>query len=283
MEKKLLNFCIYRYHLLPLTVNVSQTELFPNLKPTIEELKERKNEYFSLELNKLESDPSNGNPIKLHFREDEYYIFKVANKKKAVITKNFKKETIENEPYVYVLINNDPSVQKIAISDNTNAFSSPGVVKTILKTLFRKDLEQYGLNIEIEQLFNATDFWEYIKTYKSVVTYLNFQFIKPNLANISKSLPEAFKLASDNVNSHESHITFKAPERGVLENIDKKNKDINGLVDYASEGGGTIKLKVKNIRKQLNTNDKPIIIQADEISIEGAAEQVVKMFKTIIE
>ena len=134
--------------------------------------------------------------------------------------------------------------------------------------MFKKDLEPYGLNIELEQLFDKVDFWNYVGKHKEEITYINFQFIKPNLADISKSLPEVFRNFADNTNSHERHITIKAPDKGTLENIDKANKNIEGLVDYTSNGAGSIKLKVKNIRKQLNTKENPVILQVKELDID---------------
>jgi hypothetical protein len=282
-ESKTINFFIYRYHLLPIISNSSQTSLFPENKLSLEDIKEQKNIFFAEELNILDNDKKSPHPLKLHFKEGNYYLFKIAQRKTTTITKNFQTSTIDNEPYSYVIINNDPKVQKIAISDNSEAFSNPDVIKNILKKIFIRDLEKHGLNIEIEQLFSAVNFWKYVDRHKDELTYLNFQFIKPNLANISSSLPDDFKAFAENVNSHESHIILKAPKKGRLENIDKNNSEINGLVDYASKGAGSIKLKVKKIRKTLNTDENPIVLQVEDLQIEGAAQQVVKVFKTIVE
>ncbi|MBL7729799.1 MAG: hypothetical protein JNM88_01365 [Chitinophagaceae bacterium] len=283
MEKKIVTFNIYRFHLLPLTSNSQQLELFPRRKITAREIREKKNSFFKTELDKLGNSRVTKHPLKLHDKANEIYLFKIAQKKVTKITRNFKTSKIDNEPYSYVIINNDPSIQKIAISDNIEAFSHPDVIKNILKKTFQKDLDKYGLNIEIEQLFDEASFWKYANQYKHLITYLNFQFIKPNLANISSSLPEVFKKFTEDVNSHESNIKIKAPENGTLEGIDKSNKNIKGLVEYASKGAGNIKLKVKKLRKILSTKENPIIVQADEISIEGAPEQVVKIFKSIVE
>lgn len=283
MESKVINFHIYRYHLLPIDTHNKQIDLFKSESLTFDEIKKRKNEFFTKLLDNLIDSKSNHHPLKLEHSEDNFYLFKLAQKKTTTITQNFENVTIDNEPYVYVIFNNNPSVQKIAISDNLEAFSKPDVVRNILKKIFKRDLEPYGLNIEIEQLFDKVDFWEYVGKHKNEITYINFEFIKPNLADISKSLPEAFKNFADDTNSHESHITIKAPEKGTLEHIDKTNKNIEGLVDYISNGAGSIKLKIKNIRKQLNTKENPVILEVKELDIEGSAEQVIKLYKTIVE
>ena len=283
MDDKLINFHIYRYHLLPIETANRQIDLFENKKFTIEEIKLKKNEFFGKVLDSLVESKNNNHPLKLEHSEDDSYLFKLAQKKTTTITKNFENVIIDDEPYVYVIFNNKSDVQKIAISDNKEAFSNPDVVKNILKKVFRKDLEKFGLNIELEALYDKVEFWNYVGKHQKEITYINFEFIKPNLANISNSLPQVFKNFSDNTNSHESHITIKAPEKGALENIDKNNENIKGLVDYTSEGAGSIKLKVKNIRKQLNTKENPVILQVKELDIEGPSEQVIKLYKTIVE
>jgi len=283
MDDKLINFHIYRYHLLPIETVNRQIDLFEDKKFTIDEIKQKKNEFFGKVLDSLVDSKNNNHPLKLEHNEDDCYLFKLAQKKTTTITQNFENLVIDDEPYVYVIFNNKSDVQKIAISDNNDAFSNPDVVKNILKKVFRKDLEKFGLNIELEALYDKVEFWSYVGKHQKEITYINFEFIKPNLANISSSLPKVFKNFADNTNSHESHITIKAPEKGTLENITKTNEDIKGLVDYTSEGAGSIKLKVKNIRKQLNTKENPVILQVKELDMEGPAEQVIKLYKTIVE
>lgn len=283
MENKIINFQIYRYHLLPIDKSIKQLEAFPQKTYSYEELRKNKNTFFAEILNKLVDNKGNSHPLKLEHSEGNYYLFKIAQKKNTIITQNFTNKNIPNEPYCYIVFNNDDSVQKIAISDNVEAFSKPETVKNILKKVFKRDLENYGLNIEIEQMFNSINFWEYVKKYNDQIQLVNFKFIKPNLANISKSLPEDFKTFVDNVNSHESHIVIKAPEKGILENISPENLTINGLVEYSANGAGSIKLKVKSLRKQLNTKEKPLTLDIRELDIEGTPEQVIKLYKSIVE
>lgn len=282
MDKKI-NFQVYRYHLLPIDKSTRQVEAFPEKTYTHEQLKENKNKFFAEILDNLVDNKNKSHPLKLEHSEKGYYLFKIAQKKRTTITKNFKNTYIPNEPYCYVIFNNDESVQKIAIGENIDAFGKPDTVKNILKKVFKRDLENYGLNIEIEQMFDSINFWEYVKKYDDQITLVNFKFIKPNLANISKSLPEDFKEFADNVNSHESHIVIKAPEKGILENISPNNLAVNGLVEYSANGAGSIKLKVKSIRKQINTQEKPLILEVKELDIEGTAEQVIKLYKSMVE
>lgn len=281
MEHKQIRFHLFRYHLLPID-NTAPT-LFKFQELTVEQLKEQKNDIFRDILSSLPVSKNNSNPLKIEDQEDNFFLFKIAQKKTTKITQNFQVKTIDNEPYVYLIINNDPSVQKIAISENSDAFSNPEVVKNIIKKVLRLDLNKNGLNIEIEQLFKAVSFWDFIGKHKNQITFINFRFIKPNLADIAGSLPQVFRQFSENVNSHDSRIIIKAPDKGTLENIDKTNSQIDGLVTYSSEGGGNIIIKTKNLKKTYNTKENPVTLEIEEMSIEGASDQILKAYKSIVE
>jgi len=282
MESKALRFHLFRYHLLPLTKNTQQIDLFPEEDLTPEFIRAHKNDFFNDVLLDLPQSRNSSNPLKLHNNENPFWLFKLANKKIAFIAQNFEMHKVPTEPFLFVAINNNPEVQLIAISENLEAFSSPTVVRNILRDIFQKDLRKYGLNIEIEQLIDQQDFWKYIHRFQNKLTKIDFEFIKPNMANISGSLDEEFRDFANSVNSHESHIIIAAPQNGLLENINQENPEIRGLIDYASEGGGNVKIKVKGVRKMYTTDQSPITVLVDEVSIEGAPEQAIKMYQAIV-
>lgn len=279
---KILNFHIFRYHLNPLSNDLQQLQLFPNEMKSPEELKERKNDFFNETLNELDFYKDERNPLKVEHNENEYFLIKLAQKKSTKIVQDFEDFEINNEPFVYIIINNNPEVQKIAISENSDAFSEPKVVRNILIKLFNKGLSKYGLGVGIEEMFKKESFWKFVNSHRSEIKLIDFKYIRPNLANISKSLPQDFRDFTDSVNSKESHIVIKAPDKGILENIDKSNNIINGLVEYTSEGAGDIKLQIKGYKKRYSTKENPVVIQISEAKIEGPAEQVIKAYQTII-
>jgi len=283
MDNKIINFYIFRYHLNPLESNSQQLELFDGSKLSKKEIKENKNQFFEkIILDKLkEGTPSN--PMELYDRNDNYFLLKIANPKKTTIVKNFKQSVYEHEPYVYVIINNDKSTQKIAIGENAESFYSVDATKNVLSKVLNRELKNYGLNIEIEKLFDVKDFWTYVQNHQNTIKKIEFEFIKPNLANISKVIPNAFKKLQEKTNAHKAKVSIEAPAHGFLEKINKSNKEINGMVEYSSEGGGNIKLKAKGLRKQLNTQEKPVILQIRELDLEGAPDQLIKVYKEIVE
>ncbi|GIM51210.1 hypothetical protein CAPN004_02400 [Capnocytophaga cynodegmi] len=282
-EDKLIRFQIFRYHLLPIESKYYQTNMFQDKPMSYKEIRERKNDFFNEALFRMIEQNNSSNPLKLEIFEDNYFVFKVAQKKKTTITKNFENRQEDTEPYCFVIINNNPNIQKIAISYNSDAFSEPSTVKNILLKKLVKYLTSLGLNIEIKPLYNEVKFWEIIRKYEKEITRINFNFVKPNLAQISKSLPEAFKDFVNETNSHESNIIIKAPKKGVLENITPQNSDVQGLVQYTSEGAGSIKVKVKGYRKVIKTKQVPVTKEIRELEIEGSAEQVIKLYKDIVD
>lgn len=285
VENKKLTFHIYRFHLLPLSTEKSVYNEFFDKNLTSDELKEKKNDIFKeLLLNINTKSNINKNPMQLYDKtnNDKCFLYKMANVKLTPFTKNFESKRVKDEPYVFIIINNDDQVQKIAISENRNAFEKPDTVKNIIKKLLQKELAKYGLNIEIEKLFDKKTFWKYASTHKDNIQYIDFRIIKPNLARISKLLPENIKDFMNNNNAHETNLKFKAPEKGVLQNIDPQNADINGLVDYSSKGGGDVKLKVMGVTKTYSTQEKPQTIEINEIIIEGSPDDVSKIFANIV-
>ena len=283
-NNKIINFHLYRYHLLPIDNKNKQLQLFSVEETlTYEQIKQRKNEFFDYVLKSICNVKENTHPLKLEHNEETYFIFKIAQKKTRNITKNFQKSSIIDEPYVYIIINNNSEIQKIAISENIEAFSNPIVVRNILKKTFNRDLQKYGLNIEIEQLFDSQEFWNIVeKENQKGITFIDFKYVKPNMANIASSLPDVFRQFSENTNSHESQISIKAAENGILENIDRNNHNIVGLAEYISKGGGNIRVKAKGIKKYFNTEEHPVIFEAKEIEIEGAATDIFQFYKTIV-
>lgn len=280
---KILNFQIFRFHLLPLSTDFQKLELFEEEKKySANEIREKKNEILDEVLNELDYFKSKKYPIKIEHNEEGFYFIKLAQKKSTKIFQDFKDIEIENEPFVYIFINNDRNVQKIAISENADAFSSPSVVRNILRDILISGLKKYGLNIEIEETFEANSFWKTVNKHKYELQQIDFKFIKPNLASISSALPEDFKAFANNVNSHESHIILKAPKNGILEHIDKKNKEINGLVEYSAKGAGDIKMKIKGFSKKISTDENPVTVKIQEASISGPSEQVIKVYQQLI-
>ena len=141
MEKvKNIIFDVYRFQIVPIT---TQMGLFDKLFNNIEELKRQKNFYFSEVLNKSQSKHYHNRqmeslPYKGIYIKDDLIVFRLAAKKGRIIQdSNFTQKEVEDYPDVLIIINNDPTIQKIAISRNAQAFSNSEVVVHILESQYR--------------------------------------------------------------------------------------------------------------------------------------------------
>ncbi|MGV0931564.1 hypothetical protein ACTS95_14795 [Empedobacter brevis] len=286
MDNKYIKFNAYRYHLLPLDNKNNQLKIEFNKteKISFEDVKKNKNLYFDEALKKIESNNSDKNILKVVDKVDDLYLIKFSNKKfEKIIDENLKNSFIESNPYVYVIINNNPKVQKIYVSTNFDAFSTINFSISTLITIIRKYLAEFSLNIQFDNLFDKKDFWTIINNNKNSITGIQFEIIKPNLSNISGSLKDVLKEVINDHNSHKTKLSLNAPQNGILNNIDKSHSDISGIVDYASEGGGNIKVKVKGSRVQLDTKQNLRTIEIDELSLEsGSLNQITSFFKDLL-
>jgi len=279
-----MDFRLYRYHLSPLSNTPFEIKYDSDaaITFTASQLKESKNKFFEDVLNNADFYNDKRNVLKIELNDDQIFVIKLANKKYVTVVENFVEKELPTQPFVYILINNDSTVQKIAISHNSDAFSNPDVVKNILLKELDKSLAKAGLTIKIEGMYEKEAVWRMLGANKNNLQSLQIKYIKPNLANISSTLPEEFKLLTERLNSQESSLNFRAPSNGVLENIDRNNSDLSGLIDYTSEGAGTVKIKVKGYRKVITSQDTPVEIGIDEATFEGSPEDVINAIKEVL-
>ncbi|MEC4049573.1 hypothetical protein OX284_009050 [Flavobacterium sp. SUN046] len=277
-----MNFRIFRYHLSPLSKqNTNLTIDGKSKRFTEQEIKTNKNIFFEKILNSIDFYNNKRKILKIELNENDFFVIKLANKKYVNIVENFTQKDIPTEPFVYILIYNNKDVQKIAISHNSDAFSSPTVVKNILFRELDKNLNKYGLTIQIEELYHKEAVWRMIGAHKNELKSLEIKYVKPNLAEISSSLPENFKKLTEMVNSQESSINLKAPSNGTLEKIDKNNVVIKGLIDYTSQGAGNVKIGIKGYKKKISSKDTPVEIDIEEAVFEGKPDEVIEAIKHI--
>jgi hypothetical protein len=76
--------------------------------------------------------------------------------------------------------------------------------------------------------------------------------VAPNLANISKNLELDLGEIKNRTNSLHTNISLQAGKGEAL-TLSERDSFTSSLVNYAAEGGGTVHLKVKGIRKLINS------------------------------
>jgi hypothetical protein len=275
---------VFRYQLIPKTTK--QLELFGE-QISIDELKARKNEYFHQSLLNIRNFISaRGNILlhKIYLDQNDITVFKIGPEKTVTIQdREFEQMTIETVEDVRVIVDNKPDIQKIAISQNYNAFETSFVVANILETNLNKVLDEYGIEISINPILKKEDFWKLIHRYEHKITSLRFEIIKPNISNISGSLGEQFKDLINATNSLKTTVELKAPQGRVLENIDEDNKPLMEIADYAAKGGASdIKIKIKNVNKVIRTNSTIEKVQISDVEVSGNADDVAKFYNQIL-
>lgn len=277
-------FELFRYQLIPRS---QQRLAIFGEEISVEQLKERKNGYFMDELLKDGAYfDSSGNELshKLIYDKGDKVIFQLGSAKQVILQdKNFNDTIATTHPYVLVVIDNAPEIQKIAISINTIAFSNPFVVANIIEKTFTSRLDKYGLDISINPILDKKDFWELIKKNDHRIVAMKFEIVKPNISNISSTLGEQLKGLVNSTNSQKTVVELTAPKGKVLENLNTDNESLSQVTEYATEGGASdVSLKIKGQRSYTKTRNTIRKTSVDEIEIKGSANNVVKALDSIL-
>lgn len=266
---KTVSFDLYRYQLLPITRH-AQIDLFHEIR-SVEDIEINKNKFFAEILAKLPKFKHRYlelNQKVIFFKNDILCLMIGAQKTIERDNEHFRKERIENWPNVTVIMNNRADVQLIAISENVRAFSSSEVIIKMIETAINNRLKNYQIKMHVEALFDKREFWSIVEKNETKLKSVKFELISPNMANISSSLTIDLKQLNKDTNSHKTNLEFNSPDGATLE-INPSNKVINGLVDYASEGGGNIAFKIKGMRKKVHTSKSVKTVEVDELLVEN--------------
>ena len=190
-------------------------------------------------------------------------VFKLANSKQLELEENFKKENHHYSPSCFVVIDNRDDCQRIAIEENTTAFSSPDVVRNIIEYSLKHALKRYGLNIEIKKEYDQNEFWDLIGRQDKGVSMVRFSFSYPNLPRVHNSISELINNESAAVNSKRTTFEYRTDETEQLE-LNESNDQLVGLVDASAKSGHEIIVKAKGIRKFIQTGKTTKRIEIDE-------------------
>jgi len=265
-------FHYYRYQIVP-TSNSIQTTVDDYSIKGYEDLISKKNKIFKDIINSksiLMQGRSADYVYKVLSVEANYFLLRIASKKDINIDKeDFSEETVVSYPNVLILIDNRPSKQEIIIQMNYKAFDNTDIAANILERNFNRYLHRYQLSFYLKPITEQQEFWDLTTRYEDRITQIAFDIIKPNMANISKNLSDDLKSLQKQTNSHKTKLELNAAQQSNLENLNSGNNDLAGLVEYASDGGGEITIKVKGIRRKIHTNKQVVTESIDEIAIKG--------------
>jgi hypothetical protein len=287
MARKKTTFSFFRYQLLP--KSSVQISLFDKDPITVEELKERKNEFFMKALKDTPPLFYDSHKDELKFKvigfEDNLFAFKLGRKKSIILSnENLEDEEHADFPSVFIILDNNSSVQKIAISEDVEAFSNSFVVAKILSDAFTRMCTAYNLEIVVNPILNGHNFWELVHKYENSITQLKFNLVRPNMANISSTFKDDIRQLGDSTNSLSTKVELTAPKDTVLENINERNEGIAALADYGINGGTNyIHLKVKGITRTIKTEKTISKVLIDSLEMTGDPAKVVEALGKLID
>lgn len=101
------------------------------------------------------------------------------------------------------------------------------------------------------------------------------------MANISGTLPDNLKDFARATNALRSKIEISSEKSNALK-IDENNTTIAGLVDYTSEGGGDISIKISGFKKKIHTSKTVKEVVIDEASLIGEPDAVAAILKDLL-
>lgn len=271
-------FRAYRYQLLPLDRNETKDMYHDN---SVQKIIEQKNDFFSKALKHLPKVNHKHVEINISIEEIKNDLFRMQLAPSRPLireTTDYRREKVENWPHIEAYILNKADDQLLIIQDRATAFANTDTVANIILRGTRVALDRVGLSLQIEPLFNKSYFWNLVNQYSNRITWLDFEFVTPNMANISKTLTQTLKNLGKETNSTRENLALRSDPSSSLD-ISESNETIRGLVEYTSEGAGDIKLKIKGIRKHFQTSSSRREVHLSGIEITADAKDIAAIIR----
>lgn len=275
-------FKVYRYQILP--IDRYTPDMFNGL--SIEELIKQKNDIFAQSVQFIKEYRHRNSYLSARVNEIQNgnaFILTLAPLRHIKReTPDFRTEQIDHWPHTTVVLLNHPNEQFILVQERSSAFANTDTVIKVLEKATRKALQNTGLRLHIENMFESSYFWDLIREHENRITRVEFEFVTPNMANISSSLEDTLKQLSKDTNAAISELELKSDPLSALK-ISNNNPTIRGLAEYISQGGGNISMKVRGIRKTIKTSNSSKEIQIDNIHLESSyPEHIIKIMRELL-
>lgn len=277
-------FELYRYQILPRD-RYFQGDLFDGVH-TVEELLEQKNALFFRALQAVKSLQSERTPIiwKPQLLEEEFSLIRIApNRSLRRETANFTEEDIENWPSLFIGVWNKPDKQLFFVQQRPEAFQSSETVVRAVASAISAHLHKMQLRVHTEPIVKSIDFWKLVERFEGKITDVRFDLVTPNMSNISEVLTGDIKQLAKDTNTAKTKIELTSdPDSALI--LNPSNKELSGIVQYSSDGGGNISVKAKGVRKRTSTSDTKSTVELDEVEIQGkSAQEIISLMKTLFE
>lgn len=242
-------FTIYTYMFKPIN-EPEQPELFVRDVDVEESLAKKQELFGNCFLSQSNIKFSKGENIYKHTvaaQREGIIAMRLANNSKQVHERDFVRTTEEDNPSLYVLIDNRKDRQIVAIENRQQAFTETQTVAKIMEETFNKMLFQHRLQVAIRAKFHTHEFWDVVSEYENGIASVTFKFPYPNLPEISDMVGEYYTQLALNTNS-EPKTTIKAtPKERLL--LEKGDLLLERMISAASASGEQIMMRPKGTRK----------------------------------
>lgn len=281
MHRSLARFHLYRYQLLPVDRHF-QGDLYG--AATVDALVAKKNAIFADALaSSLAFTGGRTQTATQRLAEaDDFLLFRIAaNRSLQHETRDFQTEVIDNWPKILLVIWNAPDKQLIAVQHRTQAFRDTQAVLKLVFDSIEPILTKNQLTALFEPMFEKRIFWDLVEKHKDKIQEVDFELVTPNMANISGALPDNLKQFAKRTNAVKSHIAIASDGASALK-LDQSDPIVNALVDYSSEGGGDISIRLAGIKKKLHTSGSVREVTIDEAILHGTNQNVASALKELL-
>lgn len=282
MKVKKTSFSLFRYQILPVDRHF-HGDLFEGIK-SIEDLVEKKNKLFGEALDSVKNFETSQTETntKVLIKSSDFYLYRIAaNRPLHREKKDFTEEELDHFPSLLVAIWNHPNKQLIAVQKRYAAFQHSETVARMVVQSVSKILSERYLSVLFEPLFEESAFWDIIENNEGKISSIKFELITPNMANISGALSDNLKEFAKSTNSTKNNVSIEAPAHNSL-NIDQENQTLQGLVNYSSQGGGDISIKIAGMKRRVRTSKSNREIEIDELELNGSPAEVEALMKTLM-
>ena len=271
---------LFTYQISPTTT--IQTNLFED-ELTIESLIANKNKIFKNIFNNKLSFYNRKNKLnyKIEYEDKDFILLRLANIRTIKFEKNFQEEHFTIEPSCLIGFYNDPSIQLIVIESDKTSFGNSFTVLNILEKTIDKELNKHNLSFYPQPKYEEKLLWELFERYEGRIEKLKFEFSKPNLARVNYSLSEELKEASKMLNSETTKVEFEAPKNQSLENLNKDNETLSGMVKSSSEGAGPAKIKLTGVRSWESTENSVKSFSFESLEVEADVKTISKFVEEL--
>ena len=190
-------------------------------------------------------------------QSDGIVVLRIANNSHLTHEKNFKQWDEDDNPSLFVIIDNRKDKQIIAIENRTQAFSDTGDVARLMQDSFNRLLFHDRLELQIDAKFHVHEFWDVEATCERGVACVKFKFPFPNLPQITNLVEQIYKQAAESMNGEPITIMQARPKERLR--LEKDNELLASMIQAASASGKLIMMRPKGQLKWKQIGTETIV------------------------